>query len=108
MKAKHEQKVAFRQEEERLPAKECRLFRIEGRVQGVWFRESTRREAEPLGVTGYAKNMPDGSVQILACGEPGALDHLAEWLKQGPPMARVEEVEWIVTASKCPESFVIY
>ncbi len=84
----------------------CRLFRIEGRVQGVWFRESTRREATALGITGYAKNMADGTVQVLACGEPEAMDQLAEWLKQGPPMAQVTNVEWSVMESECPESFV--
>lgn len=85
---------------------ECRLYRIEGRVQGVWFRESTRREAMPLGITGYAKNMPDGSVKVLACGKPGALDQLKNWLKQGPPMARVDKVEWAESQDKCPDSFV--
>ena len=84
----------------------CRLFRIEGRVQGVWFRESTRREAIALGITGYAKNMADGTVQVLACGEPEAMDQLAEWLKQGPPMARGTNVEWSVIESECLESFV--
>ena len=107
MKSKHEQKVAFRQKEEQSPVSECRLFRVEGKVQGVWFRDSTRREAEPLGITGYAKNMADGSVQVLACGAPGSLDRLAEWLEQGPPMARVDQVGWIVTSRKCPESFVM-
>lgn len=83
----------------------CRLFRIEGRVQGVWFRESTRRAAVPLGITGYAKNLADGSVEVLACGEPAALDRLAEWLKQGPPMAQVTKVEAQPTESERPESF---
>ena len=73
--------------------------------QGVWFRESTRRQAQPLGLTGYAKNMADGSVQILACGEPGALEQLTEWLRQGPPLARVDRLEWIVSSNQCPESF---
>jgi len=84
----------------------CRLFRIEGRVQGVWFRESTRREATALGITGFAKNLADGTVQVLACGEAEAMDQLAEWLKQGPPMAQVTNVEWSVMESECPESFV--
>ncbi|MGK2924428.1 MAG: acylphosphatase [Lysobacterales bacterium] len=84
----------------------CRLFRIEGRVQGVWFRESTRRAAVPLGITGYAKNLADGSVEVLACGEPAALDRLTEWLKHGPPMARVTQVESRATDGECPESFV--
>ena len=93
--------------EEEARARECRLFRIEGRVQGAFFRESTRRRAEPLGITGYAKNMADGSVQVLACGEPDALNRLTEWLKEGPPMAEVERLDWIDSASKCPESFAV-
>ena len=106
MKSNNEPKTASYQKEEQLLTKECRLFTVEGRVQGVWFRESTRREAQPLGITGYAQNMADGSVQILACGEPCALDRLAQWLKQGPPKARVDRLEWIVSAKECPESFV--
>lgn len=84
---------------------ECRLFRIEGRVQGVWFRESTRREAEPLGITGHARNLTDGSVEVLACGPPGALDKLATWLERGPPMARVRNVDCQSVARECPKSF---
>jgi acylphosphatase len=84
----------------------CRLFRIEGRVQGVWFRESTRREAIALGIAGYAKNMADGSVEVLACGDAAALERLAEWLRHGPPMAQVNNVEWIVAESQSPVSFV--
>lgn len=84
---------------------ECRLFRIEGRVQGVWFRESTRREAEPLGITGYARNMSDGSVEVLACGEDDALDRLAEWLRHGPPMARVSNLEWKAVEADAPDIF---
>lgn len=106
MKSKYETKTALTREEEQAPARECRLFLIEGRVQGVWFRESTRRAAQPLGITGYAKNMADGSVQVLACGEPGALNRLAEWLRQGPPLAQVDRLEWIVSSNECPESFV--
>lgn len=83
----------------------CRLFRVEGRVQGVWFRESTRREAEALGILGYAKNLADGSVEVLACGEPRDLDHLAEWLRQGPPMARVSRVSSRETDEAPPASF---
>ena len=106
MKTEREAKTTVYQQEEKLQARECRLFLIEGRVQGVFFRESTRRTAQSLGITGHAKNMGDGSVQVLACGEPGALDRLAQWLKQGPPMARVDRLEWIVSSSNCPESFV--
>jgi len=107
MKTEKQAKTTFYKMEEALPARQCRLFLIEGRVQGVFFRESTRRQAEPLGITGYAKNMMDGSVQVLACGDPGALDRLTEWLRHGPPMAEVERMDWIESASKCPDSFVI-
>ena len=102
MKSKYETKTGLTREEEQAPARECRLFLIEGRVQGVWFRESTRRAAQPLGITGYAKNMADGSVQILACGEPGELDRL----KEGPPLAQVDRLEWIVSSNECPDSFI--
>jgi acylphosphatase len=70
----------------------ARLFTIKGRVQGVWFRESTRRVAEPLGITGYANNLADGDVEVLACGDEAALDTLARWLEDGPRMAQVEKV----------------
>ncbi len=70
-----------------------RLFTVHGRVQGVWFRDSTRREAERLGLTGYAINLPGGNVEVLACGDAAALAKLEAWLHQGPPMARVTKVE---------------
>ena len=72
---------------------DARLFTVHGRVQGVWFRDSTRREAVRLGITGHAINLPDGNVQVLACGDARALDELEAWLHQGPPMARVTKVE---------------
>ena len=64
-----------------------------GRVQGVWFRDSTRREAERLGITGHAINLPDGNVEVLACGARGALAELESWLRRGPPLALVDKVE---------------
>ena len=70
----------------------ARRFIIRGRVQGVWFRDSTRREAQALGISGSAVNLPNGDVEVLAYGEQAALDTLAAWLHQGPPMARVSEV----------------
>lgn len=72
---------------------ECRRFRVTGRVQGVFFRGSTREEARKLGLTGYARNMQDGSVDVVACGDPAALDRLAKWLESGPPMATVAGVD---------------
>ncbi len=72
---------------------EARLFTVHGRVQGVWFRESTRREAGPLGIRGHAINCPDGTVEVLAIGPPDALRILEAWLHSGPPMARVTKVD---------------
>jgi len=107
MKTEKQAKTTFYKQEETLEPRECRLFLIEGRVQGVFFRESTRRQAEPLGITGFAKNMADGSVQVLACGGPEALNRLTKWLETGPPMAEVERMEWIKSSSQSPDSFVI-
>ena len=70
----------------------ARIYTIKGRVQGVFFRASTRRVAESLGITGHAINLPDGDVEVFACGEPEALDQLGEWLRVGPTNARVEKV----------------
>jgi acylphosphatase len=70
----------------------ARRFTIKGRVQGVWFRDSTRKMAESLGLSGHAINLNDGNVEVFACGEQAAIDQLAEWLQAGPPMAKVSQV----------------
>jgi acylphosphatase len=67
-------------------------LQILGRVQGVWFREAMRREAERLGVVGWVRNRPDGSVEAVAQGAPEAVDALVEWARIGPPQARVERI----------------
>jgi len=84
---------------------ECWKFQVEGRVQGVWFRESTRRQAELLGLCGYAINCTDGSVEVLACGEAESIKVLAEWLQQGPPMANVKTVSPVPFEGVCPDRF---
>ncbi len=66
---------------------------VSGRVQGVFYRASTRQRAQALGVTGHARNLADGRVEILACGAPEAVTALCEWLWQGPPAASVMAVE---------------
>lgn len=71
---------------------DCRKFFIEGRVQGVFFRESTRREAERLGLSGHALNLDDGRVEVLACGAEDGLAALEAWLWKGPPAADVTGV----------------
>ena len=63
-----------------------------GKVQGVFFRASTRQKAVELGCAGYAKNLADGRVEVLAIGDPAAVAQLIAWLRIGPPAARVSEV----------------
>ena len=72
---------------------EARLFTVHGRVQGVWFRDSTRREAERLGIAGHAINLADGNVEVHAEGPVEALAELERWLHVGPPVARVTRVD---------------
>ncbi len=66
---------------------------MSGRVQGVSFRANTARQARGLAVTGYARNLPDGRVEVLACGTAEAVAALIEWLHRGPLLARVDEIE---------------
>lgn len=68
-------------------------FRVRGRVQGVSFRAATRREAQQLGLHGFAVNQADGSVEVLVEGEPAAVERLADWLQRGPALARVDRLE---------------
>lgn len=72
--------------------KECMYCLVDGRVQGVFFRASAQAEAQRLGLTGWARNRPDGRVEVLACGETEALARFREWLGEGPSQARVDEV----------------
>ena len=71
----------------------CKRALVEGKVQGVWFRGSTQEQARKLGVNGWAKNLPDGRVEVLMCGSEEAVAQLQEWLYVGPPMAEVTNVE---------------
>ena len=66
---------------------------VSGRVQGVFYRASTRQRALELGVSGHARNLPDGRVEVLACGTPQAVQALCEWLWQGSPASQVTSVE---------------
>lgn len=70
----------------------CVRFYVEGRVQGVFYRASTREQALRLGLSGYARNLDDGRVEVLARGERAALDALERWLHEGPPHAVVTAV----------------
>lgn len=68
-------------------------LRVRGKVQGVWYRASTKRKADELGLCGFVRNEPDGSVYVEAEGEESLLQALAEWCRRGPELARVEKVE---------------
>lgn len=67
-------------------------FHVSGKVQGVWFRASTRDEALRLGLRGCARNLDDGRVEVLAVGASDAIEQLAQWLQHGPPLAQVDMV----------------
>ncbi len=66
---------------------------ISGRVQGVFYRESTRKEAVELGVRGWVRNLSDGRVEALAEGPPEAVDAFVAWCHEGPAAARVDNVD---------------
>ena len=68
-------------------------YLVRGRVQGVGYRYFVLREAEALGVTGFARNLPDGSVEVIAEAEEPALQQLEARLRKGPSFARVSDVE---------------
>lgn len=65
---------------------------VSGRVQGVWFRARTQDKAVELGVVGSVRNLPDGTVEIVAQGEDAAVDALMDWARLGPPAAQVTQV----------------
>lgn len=83
----------------------CRRFRVRGRVQGVFFRETTKRQASLFKLTGHALNCADGSVEVLVCGTGEQIEQLAAWLWQGPTMARVDQVEELPTDDQAPAGF---
>jgi len=87
-----------------------RRFLVSGKVQGVYFRHSSRLEATRLCVRGYARNLPDGCVEVLARGTAASVEELRVWLRRGPAHARVHEV--LETAPQeeaaLPEKFSIF
>ena len=78
---------------------------VHGRVQGVFFRDSCRSEAERSDVTGWVRNEPDGTVGALFEGDPHAVDRLVAWCRLGPPRARVARVDVTETAPSGRRSF---
>ena len=75
---------------------------VSGKVQGVWYRGKAQRMAEELGLVGYAKNLRDGRVEVLACGAEASLEQLHQWLWEGPRSAQVSDVHCELTVEVDP------
>jgi len=73
--------------------KTCIHCYVSGKVQDVWYRANTEKQAKALGLTGWVKNLPDGRVELVACGDSEALAKLREWLWEGPEEANVTDVD---------------
>lgn len=82
-----------------------RRVRVRGRVQGVWFRESTRQEATRVGAIGWVCNLPDGSVEAAFEGTPEAVEALVAFCRRGPPAARVDAVEVVEEPARGGQGF---
>ena len=85
----------------------CWRFCVTGKVQGVYFRASTRKEALRLKLTGVARNEANGAVTVIACGTRDSLNALHAWLKRGPATSRVDNVTVDVEAPRSFEGFSI-
>jgi len=82
-------------------------FLVAGVVQGVHYRATTRARALALGIRGHARNLDDGRVEVVAVGDPGAIEELARWLWIGPPSARVDAVTREPADAVDPVDFLI-
>jgi len=71
----------------------CRRCLVSGRVQGVFYRATCVRKAQELGINGYARNLPDGRVEVLACGAAAAVAEFVAWLWEGSAASKVSAVE---------------
>lgn len=82
---------------------------VRGRVQGVYFRAATQREARRLGLTGWVKNRADGSVELIAEGEEDSIKELTSWANHGPSAARVDSVDvrWRGYTGEYPEFSIV-
>jgi acylphosphatase len=82
---------------------------VSGRVQGVWYRDFTRREARSLGLAGWVKNLPDGTVELAVRGPADKLAALRARLREGPPAARVDAIseQELAGGTELPETFEV-
>lgn len=89
--------------------KKCVKIFVSGRVQGVFFRAGAAQAAHRFKIAGYARNLSDGRVEVVAAGEASSVEKLIEWCRKGPPRACVEsvEVEWTEEIADRYQSFDI-
>jgi acylphosphatase len=80
---------------------------VSGLVQGVWFRAGTNDTANQLGLSGWVRNLPDGRVEVMAFGSKEAVLELYEWLKKGPPRAKVEDLTFEEITWQKHQGFII-
>lgn len=80
---------------------------VRGRVQGVYFREFTRRQAESLGLCGWVRNLPDRTVEAVLEGEDGSVEAMLTWLHHGSPMSAVSAVEAVEEVPRGEQGFAI-
>ncbi|EKD78109.1 MAG: hypothetical protein ACD_42C00040G0003 [uncultured bacterium] len=85
----------------------CIKATVHGKVQGVFYREGTRKKARSLNITGWVKNNDDGTVELFACGDSEKIKNLIEWLWRGPLLARVEKVDWSEAPEEKQGEFVV-
>lgn len=85
----------------------CRHCFISGLVQGVFYRSHTKDEADKLGITGWVKNLRDGRVEAMICGEKNKIEKLIEWMKKGPRISKVDAVKVINEEYKNFDDFKI-
>lgn len=86
----------------------CRRYLVSGRVQGVFYRASAQRYAQSMGLSGWVRNLRDGRVELLACGEASVLAELEKWLEIGPEYAKVTNIEVIMeNPSIIPAAFEV-
>lgn len=88
--------------------KRCLRCTISGKVQGVWYRANTKKQAVKLGITGWVRNLPDGRVEALICGDELALKAMQTWLAKGPAFAKVDQVSVEAVDETAPTDFKIY
>ncbi len=73
-------------------SKICVYCVVSGRVQGVYYRSSTEKVAQKIGITGWVRNMPNGDVEVTACGDEEQIQELVGWMRQGPSLAKVDSL----------------